>query len=81
MLNQFLRAAVQKNNRHRSINPIVRSTLNLEQDHKRWDARRELIHAEIGRLKPDMIAFNKACIPLQSARGLRDAATALTGID
>ena len=29
-------------------------TLNLEQDHKRWDARRELIQAEIGRLKPDI---------------------------
>ena len=57
------------------------TTLNLEQDHKRWDARRELIHAEIGRLKPDMMAFNEVCIPLQSARGLRDAATALTGID
>ena len=57
------------------------STLNLEQDHKRWDARRELIHAEIGLLKPDMMAFNEVCIPLQSARGLRDAATALTGID
>jgi endonuclease/exonuclease/phosphatase family metal-dependent hydrolase len=57
------------------------TTLNLEQDHKRWDARRELIHAEIGRLKPDMMAFNEVCIPLQSARGLRDAGTALTGID
>ena len=55
------------------------ATLNLEQDHKRWDARRELIQAEIGRLKPDIMAFNEVCIPLQSARGLRDAATALTG--
>jgi endonuclease/exonuclease/phosphatase family metal-dependent hydrolase len=57
------------------------ATLNLEQDHKRWDARRELIHAEIGHLKPDIMAFNEVCIPLQSARGLRDAATALTGIE
>jgi endonuclease/exonuclease/phosphatase family metal-dependent hydrolase len=56
-------------------------TLNLEQDHKRWDARRELIQAEIGRLKPDIMAFNEVCIPLQSARGLRDAATALTGTE
>jgi hypothetical protein len=31
------------------------ATLNLEQDHKRWDARRELVEAEIGRLKP--VAF------------------------
>jgi endonuclease/exonuclease/phosphatase family metal-dependent hydrolase len=57
------------------------ATLNLEQDHKRWDARRELIQAEIGRLKPDIMAFNEVCIPLQSARGLRDAATALTGTE
>jgi endonuclease/exonuclease/phosphatase family metal-dependent hydrolase len=55
------------------------ATLNLEQDHKRWAARRDLINAEIGRLKPDLMAFNEVCIPLQSARGLRDAATALTG--
>lgn len=55
------------------------STLNLEQDHKRWDARRDLIQAEIGRLKPDIMAFNEVCIPRQSARGLRDAATALKG--
>jgi hypothetical protein len=57
------------------------ATLNLEQDHKRWDARRDLINAEIGRLKPDLMAFNEVCIPLQSARGLRYAATALTGIE
>src|SRR5215208_6965003 len=55
------------------------ATLNLEQDHKRWDARRDLIHAEIDRLKPDIMAFNEVCIPRQSARGLRDAATALKG--
>jgi endonuclease/exonuclease/phosphatase family metal-dependent hydrolase len=55
------------------------ATLNLEQDHKRWDARRELIQTEIGRLKPDIMAFNEVCIPRQSARGLRDAAPALTG--
>jgi len=55
------------------------ATLNLEQDHKRWDARRDLIQAEIDRLKPDIMAFNEVCIPRQSARGLRDAAPALTG--
>ena len=57
------------------------TTLDLEQDHKRWDARRELINAEMGRLKPDMMAFNEVCIPRQSARGLRDVATVLTGVD
>ena len=55
------------------------ATLNLEQDHKRWDARRDLIHAEIDRLKPDIMAFNEVSVPRQSARGLRDAASALTG--
>jgi endonuclease/exonuclease/phosphatase family metal-dependent hydrolase len=55
------------------------ATLNLEQDHKRWDARRELVRAEIGRLKPDIMAFNEVCIPRQSARGLRDATPVLTG--
>jgi endonuclease/exonuclease/phosphatase family metal-dependent hydrolase len=40
-----------------------------------------LIETEIGRLKPDLMAFNEVCIPRQSARELRNAATALTGID
>jgi len=47
------------------------ATLNLEQDHKRWDARRPLIAAEIARLKPDVMAFNEICVPRQTARGLR----------
>ena len=55
------------------------TTLNLEQDHKRWDARRELVQVEIGRLKPDIMAFNEVCIPRRSARGLRDATPALAG--
>jgi endonuclease/exonuclease/phosphatase family metal-dependent hydrolase len=55
------------------------TTLNLEQDHKRWDARRDLVQVEIGRLKPDIMAFNEVCIPRQSARGLRDATPALAG--
>src|SRR5205823_13329340 len=55
------------------------TTLNLEQDHKRWDARRELVQVEIGCLKPDIMAFNEVCIPRQSARGLRDATPALAG--
>jgi len=57
------------------------ATLNLEQDHKRWEARRPLIVAEIGRLKPDVMAFNEICVPRQSARGLRASAAELTGID
>jgi endonuclease/exonuclease/phosphatase family metal-dependent hydrolase len=57
------------------------ATLNLEQDHKRWEMRRPLIVAEIGRLKPDLMAFNEVSIPLQSARVLRGSAAELTGID
>ena len=55
--------------------------LNLEQDHKRWDARRPLIVAEIGRLKPDVMAFNEICVPRQTARGLRASGAEVTGID
>jgi len=57
------------------------ATLNLEQDHKRWDARRPLIVAEIGRLKPDVMAFNEVCFPRQTARDLSASAAELTGLD
>ena len=49
-------------------------TLNMEQGHKRWDARRRLITEEIDRLEPDLIALNEVSIPLQSARVLRNEA-------
>jgi hypothetical protein len=55
------------------------ATLNLEQDHKRWDARRDLVHAELDRLKPDIMSFNEVCIPLRSARVLRDGTPSLSG--
>jgi endonuclease/exonuclease/phosphatase family metal-dependent hydrolase len=61
--------------------PFRAVTLNLEQDHKRWAMRRPLILEEIVRLAPDLIAFNEVCIPLQSARDLRDAAAEQTGHD
>ena len=48
--------------------------LNLEQDHKRWEARKPLITAEIAALKPDFIAFNEVSIPLQTAKSLQEAA-------
>ena len=54
-------------------------TLNLEQDHKRWERRRPLIEAEIARLKPDIVALNEVSVPLQTARGLRQAASAACG--
>src|SRR5205823_2010370 len=56
------------------------ATLNLEQDHKRWSARQPLISAEIAALRPDVIAFNEVSVPLQTAKLLRDGATAATGI-
>jgi len=56
------------------------ATLNLEQDHKRWSDRQPLISGEIAALKPDVIAFNEVSVPLQTAKLLRDVATAATGI-
>jgi len=55
-------------------------TLNLEQDHKRWSDRLPLISSEIAGLRPDVIALNEVCVPLQTARLLRDSAIAATGI-
>ena len=55
-------------------------TLNLEQDHKHWSDRHPLISAEIATLRPDVIAFNEVSVPLQTAKLLRDAAIAATGI-
>ena len=57
------------------------ATLNLEQDHKRWEARRPLIVDELASLKPDIVAFNEVCIPRQTARGLRKDVSALTGVE
>jgi endonuclease/exonuclease/phosphatase family metal-dependent hydrolase len=56
------------------------ATLNIEQDHKRWSDRHPLVSAEIAGLRPDLIAFNEVCVPLQTAKILRDATTATTGI-
>ncbi len=48
-------------------------TLNQEQDHKRWAARRPLLVEELVRLAPDILALNEVCIPRDTARDLRDA--------
>lgn len=56
------------------------ATLNLEQNHKRWAERHPLISAELAALEPDLIAFNEVCVPIQSARMLRDAVSAATGV-
>ena len=57
------------------------ATLNLEQDHKRWTLRRELILEQLGDLRPDVLALNEVCIPLQTGRWLRDAARDRLGLD
>lgn len=56
------------------------TTLNLEQDHKRWPLRRPLIEAEITRLKPDILALNEVSLPVQTARTLRAFAAGATGV-
>lgn len=56
------------------------ATINLEQDLKRWAERHTLISAELAALRPDIIAFNEVCVPIQSAKILRDAITESTGI-
>src|SRR5712692_8665973 len=55
------------------------ATLNLEQNHKCWDLRRELIAAELGELNPDMLALNEIHIPTQTGRWLHRAAVERMG--
>ena len=50
------------------------ATLNLEQDHKCWEARRELIAAQLKELNPDLLALNEIHIPSQTGRWLQRAA-------
>jgi endonuclease/exonuclease/phosphatase family metal-dependent hydrolase len=45
--------------------------LNMEQDHKRWEQRRELIISELAAIDPDLFAINEVCIPLQTARWIQ----------
>ena len=57
------------------------TTLNLEQDHKRWDERRELIVEELGGLRPDVFAINEICLSRQTGRYLQHAAKERWGIE
>jgi endonuclease/exonuclease/phosphatase family metal-dependent hydrolase len=57
------------------------ATLNHEQDHKRWESRRDLIAGEIAALRPDVLALNEVCLPKRSAHWLRDAARERAGIE
>lgn len=55
------------------------ASLNLEQDHKRWEARRELVVTQLGELNPDILALNELHIPSQSGRWLQRAAKSKSG--
>jgi endonuclease/exonuclease/phosphatase family metal-dependent hydrolase len=55
------------------------ATLNLEQDHKCWTARRELIAGQLRDLNPDIWALNEIHIPSQTGRWLQQAALKATG--
>jgi endonuclease/exonuclease/phosphatase family metal-dependent hydrolase len=57
------------------------ATLNLEQDHKRWEMRRELVAEQLVALEPDVIALNEVCVPLETARWLQRAAKERSGIE
>ena len=42
-----------------------------EQDHKRWEKRRDLIVEQLAAIDPDLFAMNEGCIPLQTARWIQ----------
>jgi endonuclease/exonuclease/phosphatase family metal-dependent hydrolase len=54
-------------------------TLNLEQNHKRWEARRELIAGQLKDLHPDLLALNEIHIPSETGHWLQRAAARLMG--
>jgi endonuclease/exonuclease/phosphatase family metal-dependent hydrolase len=56
------------------------ATLNLEQNHKRWEARRELIAAQFKELHPDFLALNEIHTPNETGRWLQRAAADQMGI-
>jgi len=56
-------------------------TLNLEQDHKRWDQRRPLVVEGMKALDPEIIALNEVSIARQSARDLQKRLRSAEGID
>ena len=56
-------------------------TLNLEQDHKRWDDRSRLVVEGMKTLQPDIIALNEVSIVRQTARELKRNIGLVRGID
>jgi endonuclease/exonuclease/phosphatase family metal-dependent hydrolase len=57
------------------------ATLNLEQDQKRWEARRALVVEQLGAVRPDVLALNEVCMPLKTAHWIRDAARERFGLE
>jgi endonuclease/exonuclease/phosphatase family metal-dependent hydrolase len=55
------------------------ATLNLELDHKRWEARRDLVAEQFGRLRPDIWALNEIHIPSRTGGWLQRAAAQASG--
>jgi endonuclease/exonuclease/phosphatase family metal-dependent hydrolase len=56
------------------------ATLNMEQDHKRWEQRRDLIAAQMGELAPDLFALNEVYVPKHTGRWLQRIAKENFGI-
>lgn len=57
------------------------ATLNMEQDHKRWEERRDLVVDQLGLLRPDIFCLNEICIPQQTGRWLQRTASENLGLD
>jgi len=49
------------------------ATLNMEQDHKRWELRRELLVEQLAEIDPDCFAMNEVCLPKQTAKWVQRA--------
>jgi endonuclease/exonuclease/phosphatase family metal-dependent hydrolase len=55
------------------------ATLNLAQNHKYWETRRELIVAQLKDVKPDMWGLNEIHVPTQTGRWLQRRTTETLG--
>jgi hypothetical protein len=55
------------------------ATLNLAQDHKLWQMRRELIAAQLQELKPDIWGLNEIHVPTQTGRWLQRKTSEMLG--
>ncbi len=53
--------------------------MNLEQNHKRWEERRELIAAQLKDLRPDIWALNEIHVPSRAGLWLQKTAVNVTG--